>query len=439
MKLSNFLLIFAIALICLFSLQAFWLYHTYQLHLQKIEESINSIFNETVEKELDQRFLELQESAKKNRSDIEICTSSFNISFDDMGNSNIVTQQFVVIQQLMSMYDIHFDIVKLDSIFYSSLQSHQYSFHYQINHINSAGEIVETSGESLDKGFKTVFLPIINGEKTYAIVKISPPAVFKTMAAILSGSILIVIFIMACLFYEIRLFLNQHHLNRLRENFTHSLTHDMKTPLATIHSVLIQLKNGIIYKNPDIQQKFHTIAIDQVINLQAVVNQILTLAYIEEKQLALNKQFIDLPEMIQSLIDKFTVGLDKMVVFQTSYNLKDNSIYADPLYLNNTLSNLIDNAIKYSGDSVKIEIECTAKEKQVSIHVKDDGFGISSTDQQKIFKRFERGAEIKRNRISGFGIGLNYVQQVVEAHGGTVVINSRKEVGSEFIIVLPVY
>jgi len=439
MKLFNLLLIFAIALICLLSLQAFWLYHAYQLHLQKIENSINLVFTETVEKELNQRFHELKKNIKKNQSGSDIRIASFNIEYGDVENNNVIAQQFVMIQQLTEIYDIHFDMAKLDSMFHSSLQSHQYPFHYQINHIDSTGKIVETSGELTGKGFKTVVLPVTKREKTYAIVKISAPVVFRTMVAILSVSILICFLIMACLFYEIRLFLNQHHLNRLRENFTHALTHDMKTPLATIHSALVQLENGTLNENPGMRQKFCTVAIDQVLNLQEVVNQILTLAYIAKKQLSLNKQSVDLPEMIQSLIDKFTIKSGKIIVFQTYYNLKNNTLSADPLYLNNAISNLIDNAIKYSGDSVKIEIECISDEKQLSLRVKDDGFGISLTDQLKIFRRFERGAEINRNRISGFGIGLNYVQQVVEAHGGTIMVCSQKGEGSEFTITLPVY
>jgi two-component system phosphate regulon sensor histidine kinase PhoR len=255
------------------------------------------------------------------------------------------------------------------------------------------------------------------------------------MKAVLSVSILILIFIIACLIYELKIFIKKDQLTQLRKNFIHALTHDLKTPLATIHSVLIQLENDKV--NPDMRKKFIAIAIDQALNLQAIVNRILTLAYNKKKQLSLNKQPINLPEMIQSLVDKFTVKSDKTIVFKTACDLTNDSVYADPLYLKNAVSNLIDNAIKYSEDPVQIEIKCSGGEKQVDIHVKDNGLGISSNDQLKIFKQFERGAEIKRNRISGFGIGLNYVQRVVEVHGGTVTVLSREGIGSEFIITLP--
>jgi len=438
MKLLNLFLIFALALVCLFTLQIYWLYYTYQLHLIRIEGSVNSIFNAAVEKETDLRFIELGEKAKNAFSNVDVRADSFYVEYNQPASQGVVSQQLNMVQHLMKEYDIRFNINSFDSIFGLLLQSNGYPFRYQINYTDSTGIIMETAGQNIDNGFKTNVLPIINGERTYAVVRISAPVIFKNMLAVLCVSILIFLFIIACLIYEIRIFINQHQIIQIRKNFTHALTHDMKTPLATIHSILIQLENENIIKKPDMRKKYSAIAINQALNLQATVNQILTLAYIEKKQLSLNKQFIDLPEMIGSLIDNFSVKSNKTVEFKTVYDCKNSGVYADPLYLNNAISNLIDNAIKYSDDPVRIEINCHAGEKQVDIHVKDNGFGISPTDQLKIFKQFERGAEFKRNRISGFGIGLNYVQQVIETHGGTVKTVSREGVGSDFIITLPI-
>jgi len=439
MKLSNLLSIFAIALVCLFSLQAFWLYNTYRLQLRNVEDSINSLFYQTIEKELDKRFLELEIKAKHYLAEADMRVDSFNVNYGRMKSNSAVSQQYAMLQQLMENYNIPFNMIAIDSIFHLLLQSNQYPFLYRIDYINSTDTILETAGQDINKGFRTTVLPIVNDEKIYAVVKITAPVVFRKMLAILTVSILVFFFIIACLIYEIKVFIDQHHIIKLRENFTHALTHDMKTPLSTIHSILVQQEKEIINENPDsAQQKLNTIAIEQTLNLQAIVNRILTLAYIKNKQLSLKKQDVDLQTMIQSLIDKFTVKSGKSIVFQTFYDLKSDTVYADPFYLDNAISNLIDNAIKYSGDSVKIAIECVTEEKYINIGVKDDGFGISSSDQLKIFKQFERGAEIKRDRISGFGIGLNYVQQIIEAHEGTVTVLSQEGIGSEFIITLPV-
>ena len=437
MGLSNLVLISVIALICLFSLQALWLHNSYLLQRKNVEETVDSIFYQTIEKELDQRFIEMEKKLKENLLDSSIRIASFEIKHNGKESSSVVYQQLTMVQQLMLTFDIHFNMAMVDSMFRSHLQSNQYPFRYQIIYTDSTDRLLDAAGHGINKGFKTSVLPIIDGEKIHAIVEITAPVVFKNMLAILTVSILIFIFIIGCFAYEIKIFHDQNQLNQLRKNFTHALTHDMKTPLTTIHSVLVQLEKETFDENPDLRQKFNTIAVEQVVNLQSMVNQILTLAYIEKKQLSLNKQSVDLPNMIQSLIDKFTVQNDKTVSFHTFFDIKASHVYADSFYLENAISNLIDNAIKYSLNSVKIEIESTAGEKQMYIRVRDNGFGISSNDQLKVFKRFERGAEIKRNRTSGFGIGLNYVQQVIEAHGGTVTIVSQEGIGSEFIITLP--
>ena len=439
MKLSTLLTISVVALLCLFLLQAFWLHYTYQLHLGGIKESLNSIFYQAVEKELDQRFFGLEKKLSENLPNADVRIYSFKVNYSALENKSIVSQQLDMFQNLIATYNINFNMVNADSIFRSLLQLNQYPFDFQINYVDSTDRIINTVGIEIKDGFKTTVLPVVDGEKIYAVVKITAPTVFRNMLFILTVSILIFFFIIACIIYEMGIFLNHYQLSQLRDNFTHALTHDMKTPLSTIHSVLDQFEKGTIDNDPEMRQKFNSIAIEQVLNLQKTVNQILALAYIDKKQLTLEKQSIDLPVMVQSLVDEFTIKTNKVVKFQTFFDLKGIVIYADSFYLNNVISNLIDNAIKYSNDLVEIKIECLTGEKQVYIRVKDNGFGVSQKDQLKIFKRFERGAEIKRNRISGFGIGLNYVRQIVEAHGGNITLISQEGVGSEFIISLPIH
>lgn len=218
---------------------------------------------------------------------------------------------------------------------------------------------------------------------------------------------------------------------------TYALTHDMKTPLGTIHTVLDQSAKGLLDNHPEMKTKFMHIAIEQILNLQALINQILTVAYIEQRKLSLHKQPVNLPSIIQALVDKFSVKQNKGIRFSTLYELNNGTLYADPFYLANAISNLIDNAIKYSGNNVDIDIRATERGKQVYIHVKDNAFGISEKDQKIIFNRFERGGEIKRKSASGFGIGLSYVKSVVEAHGGGIALSSKEGEGSEFVITLP--
>jgi len=437
MKFSFFNTIFIISLACLFALQGIWLYYTYQNEKIKVQNILNNSLLKAIDEEADCRFSSVEK--EKIRDDEQGPPDlSYQYTHDET-KGNLASQQLDFIQQILFYEGVFFDLTKADSIYTAFLHEDNIHVQYRLNYMDSLGKIIESRGENIDKGFNTNIIPIFNGTKVGAIIKVSPPAIFRSMLDILIVSVLIFFFIIACLIYQDNIFLTQNHLHQLRKSFVQTLSHDMKTPLASIHSVLAQLNSGSLDTHPETKSRFTAIAMEQTINLQAIIDQILTVAHAEQKQLTLDKQAIDLPQMIRSLIDKFMVRKEKDIEFSEKYDLKENPIYADPFYLKNAISNLIDNAIKYSENTVKIDIECTVKDKQVYIHIKDNGFGFSEKDQQKIYDPFERGAEIKRKQISGFGLGLSYVKHVIEAHGGGMALISKEEVGSEFIITIPIH
>jgi two-component system phosphate regulon sensor histidine kinase PhoR len=413
------------------------------MNLSNTQDAVNLSFTNAVEKELGIRFLMMEKKAKEDFKDEVVpeegkVLGSFEFDYLNIEKEGVISEQLSLAQQIVAFSDLQFNFSCLDSIYSSILQERGLPVLYRLIYTDSLNNIIHSIGNEVKRGFKTDAVAIIDGTKVQAIVRISPPDIIRNMAGILALSLLILALIAACLIYETRVFFTQQHLNQLRENFTHALTHDMKTPLSSIHSVLDQFKRGNLDKNPEMKGKFNEIAIEQVVKLQAMVNQVLTIAYLNNKHIGLKKEDIDLNQMIKSLITKFSVKKDKEIRFTEKYDLKNVIVYADSLYLSNAISNLIDNAIKYSGESVLIEIECTTGEKLIYIQVKDNGFGISQKDQQKIFERFERGAEIKRNYVSGFGLGLNYVKEVIEAHGGVVALSSREGYGSEFTITIPI-
>jgi len=429
MKFSFFNTIFIISLACLLALQGIWLYYAYQNEKAKIQNILNNSLFQAIDNEMDSRF----SLAGGNHSGL-----SYEYKYNN-DQGNFISQQFDFIQQVLFSERIFFDLKKVDSIYSADLHNRNIHVQYRLNYMDSLGNSIESRGTNIGNGFNTTIIPIINGTKVGAIVKISPPTIFRSMLGILIVSILIFCLIIAGLIYQVNIFLTQNHLYQLQKSLVRTLSHDMKTPLASIHSVLVQLNNGSLDACPEVKSKFTAVAIEQTVNLQKIIDQILTVAHANQKQLTLNKQETDIPQMIHSLVDKFTVRKEKEIEFSEKYHLKDNLIYADPFYLENAISNLIDNAIKYSENSVKINIECIEKDKQVYIHIKDNGFGISDEDQLKIYNPFERGAEIKRKRINGFGLGLSYVKHIIEAHGGAVTLISKEGVGSEFIITIPIH
>jgi len=437
MKFSLFNIIFIVPLACLFALQGIWLYYSYQNENIKIQDSLNNALLKSATEEMNNRF-SLVEKRKDTNQDIQYPPDlTYKYSFDE-SKGDLISQQYDFIQQILYYEGFFFNLTEVDSIFGIHLQKDNIHVQYRLNYTDSLGNIIESKGANIDKGFNTIIIPIVNGTKVGAIIKISPPVILQNMLKILVVSILIFFFIIACLVYQIKIYLAQNRLYQLRRNLAITLGHDMKTPLATIHSVLAQLNNGSLDVNPEMKSKFTTIAIEQIANLKTIIDKLLTVAYSNQKRLTLNKQEVDLPQMIHSLIDKFMVRKEKSIEFSEKYNLKDNLIYADPFYLGNAISNLIDNAIKYSGNVVKIDINCTEKDNQIYICVKDDGFGISKKDQQKIYEPFERGTGIKQTRMNGYGLGLSYVKYVIEAHDGSIALTSVEGIGSEFVITIPI-
>ena len=434
MRFSFFNIIFILSLACLLALQGIWLYYAYQNEKNKIQNALNSSLLRAVDEEMDNRFAfaEARELTGENNSD-----SIFIYKYDET-KGDFISQQSDFIQQILFYERIFFDLAMVDSIYNFHLHENNISVQYCLNYTDSLGNSIESKRAVIDKGFNTIVVPVVNGTKVGAVVKISPPVIMQSMLKILIISILIFFFIIACLIYQVNIFLTQDQLIQLRKNLMRTLSHDMKTPLAAIHSVLAQLNNGSLDAKPETKSKFTTVAIEQTIHLQSIIDQILTIAHADHKRLTLNKEEIDLPRMIRSLIDTFRVRKEKDIEFSEKYDLKNKPVYADSFYLKNAISNLIDNAIKYSGNTVEINIGCTVEDDWIYIRIKDNGFGISEKDQQKIYDPFERGAEIKRKRINGFGLGLSYVKYVIEVHGGTVSFVSKEGVGSEFTITIPI-
>ena len=164
----------------------------------------------------------------------------------------------------------------------------------------------------------------------------------------------------------------------------------------------------------------------------------LTISKLENKKLILNKHEIDLGPIVNDLVEKAKAKAAKPIEVTTLLEVKQ--VMADEQYLTEAIANLIDNAIKYSKDEIKITIKSFDTDKNVLLKVRDNGIGMTKEEQQVIFDKFGRAAIHEKNRtggVSGFGLGLNYVDQVMLAHGGKVTVSSEKDKYSEFTLYIP--
>ena len=264
------------------------------------------------------------------------------------------------------------------------------------------------------------------------------PELLRRLSPLFLASAIILILFGAILLRLLRYLDEQRLMAELRNDFSYAMVHDMKSPLSSIIMGARFLHSGKVDDKPQIKEKYYSIIESEAEHLLALVNKLLTISKLENKKLILNKQTVNLEPVIDDIVEKAHNKTDKHIDF--TVDLLTKHVLADEQYLAEAISNLVDNAIKYSKDEIRITITSQSSDKYVFIKVRDNGIGISREDQRIIFDKFGRAAVHEQNRkggVSGFGLGLNYVDQVMQAHGGKVTVASEKDKYSEFTLYIP--
>ena len=273
------------------------------------------------------------------------------------------------------------------------------------------------------------------------------PELLRRLSPLFLASAIILILFGAILLRLLRYLDEQRLMAELRNDFSYAMVHDMKSPLSSIIMGARFLHSGKVDDKPQIKEKYYSIIESEAEHLLALVNKLLTISKLENKKLILNKQPVNLEPMINDIVEKANTKTDKPVSF--TVDLLTKHVTADEQHLSEAISNLIDNAIKYSKPAgadgaeapvIQISITSQSNDKFVLLKVRDNGIGISKDEQRIIFDKFGRAAVHEQNRkggVSGFGLGLNYVDQVMQAHGGKVTVQSELDKYSEFTLYIP--
>ena len=272
------------------------------------------------------------------------------------------------------------------------------------------------------------------------------PTLAKRLSPLFLASAIILVLFGVILLRLLRYLDEQRLMAELRNDFSYAMVHDMKSPLSSIIMGARFLHSGKVDDKPQIKEKYYSIIESEAEHLLALVNKLLTISKLENKKLILNKQPVNLETIIDDIVEKANTKTDKPV--SITVDLLTKHVSADEQYLSEAIANLVDNAIKYAKPAqadgaeapVNISITSQSNDKFVLLKVRDNGIGISKDDQRIIFDKFGRAAVHEQNRkggVSGFGLGLNYVDQVMQAHGGKVTVQSELGKYSEFTLYIP--
>lgn len=250
------------------------------------------------------------------------------------------------------------------------------------------------------------------------------------------GTSLVIIFILGIAFwYLLRIILRQKTVEELKEDFTHNITHELKTPIAVAYAANDALLN-FPTDAPEKRKDYHLIVQEQLKLLGGLVEQILSMSMEQRQDFQLNYEAIELRPLLENIIHRQLLKAEKLVNIDLQME-EDISIRADRTHLSNMISNLCNNAIKYSDEKAEICIKCQIHGKECQISVIDKGIGIPLDKQPYLFNKFYRVPTGNRHDVKGYGLGLYYVKTMAERHGGSIRVESIPEKGSTFILTLP--
>jgi len=301
---------------------------------------------------------------------------------------------------------------------------------------------VKSTNFKLNKG-KTYKVPLFvkeNGQSNFYLYVSFPKKKEYILSAISKILILGAFFILIiALAYGSAIYqlIKQKQISQIKTEFINNMTHEFKTPIATINLALDAIKNPKIISNKEKILNYIGMIREENKRMLTQVENVLRISKLEKNQLELSKEIVNISDLLEDAITHVDLIIkNKGGYINTNFNALVDEVHGSPFHLKNTFINILDNAIKYSVDAPKIEVETENKGNIILIKISDQGMGMNKNVQKQIFNKFYREQTGNVHNVKGHGLGLSYVKKIIEYHGGTVSVASEKGKGSTFTIKL---
>ena len=233
-------------------------------------------------------------------------------------------------------------------------------------------------------------------------------------------SLLLSLSVIFCLIYLLKIISTQKELAEIKNDLINNITHEFKTPIATISTAVEAIESFNVIDNKEKTKKYAAISAFQIKKLHVMVEKLLETATLDSESLMLQKEPTNIVDLIAKIAKKFELLAKKDIKFTT--NIDSKILKIDLFHFENAISNLVDNAIKYGGDSIEINLNSVLNVTEIS--VADNGKGIDKSQQERIFDKFYRVPKGNTHDVKGFGIGLYYTQKIIGKHNGSINVSS---------------
>lgn len=251
---------------------------------------------------------------------------------------------------------------------------------------------------------------------------------------------IIMIFILLLIFiFTIFVIFKQTHLSILKTDFMNNMTHELKTPISTISLASQMLQDTQVGKTPDKLKYISYVIGDETQRLSFLVEKVLQMSVFEGEKASFNQKEININELLSNIIANFSLKVEsKHGKIISELTAEEPWAMVDEVHFTNVLYNLMDNALKYSDEPLLLTVQTWNEKERLLISIQDNGHGIKKEYLKKIFDRFFRVPSGNVHNVKGFGLGLTYVKKIVERHKGTITVESEVNIGTKFILSIPI-
>ncbi len=459
-------------IVIIFCYQVYWLYGLYNSTYRNIDNVIKEAMYMADHEEL---FMRMTEFGANEMGEADIYTFNYNMTFDEddsIGNepyfrdsiNNQIFKNNDTISKLNGLEKIFFNkevlnrqihrgfhtsidsvypvnLIVFDSIFSAKLKEQNVYLEHKLVLLHNNTQRKDSIDECLkniEKNYSKqydYYYTLGNNDIIRLYTKNPAAETLKQMIGILSTSVIILFLLLYIFSYMIRIIRKLQTEEELKRNFTNNMTHELKTPIAVSYAAVDAL---LISDGPvplERQHKYLNIAKNQMTQLSGLVEQILSMSRKDNRQIDLKKEDVNIEDVISEINEKQQLVHQKEIVIDMDLEIK--TIHADKLHLTNIFNNLIENSIKYSGDSVRINIQSKKENNHIILKLNDNGIGIDPKYMPKLFDKFYRVPTGNKHTVKGYGLGLFYVKEMILNHGGTINVQSKEGKGTEFIIKMP--
>lgn len=371
---------------------------------------------------------------------ITLIDTSFQVQFDRYDPYGDVKLSQFILKDHMPL-----NIAMLDSIFKKELSNRGVTeASTYIEYIDIKDDKVlqhskpnKSSGEY--SASELVVIDIFNTLGIKGYIQISPTAIIKTMILQLVLTALLIIICSFFLTIIIRTFFLKERIEKMRQEFVNTMTHEFKRPLSVAVAQIALIPHYLQKGNTDRVQHYAEQSLLELQKLNTYTDRIQKLSNNTRETIQLDKKHINIEDFFTALVQKYKDIEEKSVTMNLLMNTSQTTVYADFLHLSNIMDNLIENAIKYSReDGVQIDIHVSDEQNKLKISVKDNGLGIAEKDLPRIFQKFYRSEDKSIRHKTGFGLGLTYVKALIEAHDAEIKVESKLGIGTEFMVYFPI-